>query len=41
MLLRDLKRRGTLAPELTIIDGTLGFWAALRNIYPETEKQHY
>ena len=38
-LLRDLKRRGMPAPKLTIADGALGFWAALRDIYPETEEQ--
>ena len=38
-LLRDLKRRGMPAPQLAIADGALGFWAALRDIYPETEAQ--
>jgi len=38
-LLRDLKQRGMPAPKLTIADGALGFWAALRDIYPETEEQ--
>jgi putative transposase len=38
-LLRDLKRRGMPAPKLAIADGALGFWAALRDIYPETEEQ--
>ncbi len=38
-LLRDLKRRGMPAPKLAIGDGALGFWAALRDIYPETEEQ--
>jgi len=38
-LLRDLKRRGMPAPKLAIADGALGFWAALRNIYPDTEEQ--
>jgi putative transposase len=38
-LLRDLKRRGMRAPELAIGDGTLGFWAALRDVWPETREQ--
>jgi len=38
-LLRDLKRRGMAMPILAIGDGNLGFWAALREIYPETKGQ--
>jgi putative transposase len=38
-LLRDLKRRGMPAPRLAIGDGALGFWAALRQVYPETQEQ--
>jgi transposase-like protein len=39
-LLVDLQRRGlTLAPKLTTGDGALGFWAALRQVYPETREQ--
>ena len=38
-VLRDLKRRGMLAPVLAIGDGNLGFWAALREVYPETQEQ--
>jgi putative transposase len=38
-LLRDLKRRGMPPPQLAIADGALGFWAALCDIYPETEQQ--
>jgi len=38
-LLRDLKRRGVTAPMLAVGDGNLGFWAALREVYPETEQQ--
>lgn len=38
-LLRDLKRRGLSAPKLAIGDGALGFWAALKQVYPETEEQ--
>jgi transposase-like protein len=35
-LLRDLKKRGMRAPELAVGDGALGFWSALRDIFPET-----
>lgn len=38
-LLRDLKRRGMNAPVLAIGDGALGFWAALRDTWPETTEQ--
>ena len=38
-VLRDLKRRGLAAPMLAIGDGNLGFWAALREVYPETKEQ--
>lgn len=38
-LLRDLKRRGLNAPKLAMADGALGFWAALRQVFPETEEQ--
>jgi transposase-like protein len=39
-LLVDLKNRGlTLAPQLATADGALGFWAALRQVYPETREQ--
>ena len=38
-VLRDLKRRGLPAPVLAIADGALGFWAALREVYPETQEQ--
>lgn len=38
-LLRDLKRRGLTPPLLAIGDGALGFWAALREVYPETREQ--
>jgi transposase-like protein len=38
-VLRDVKRRGMVAPVLAIGDGNLGFWAALRDVYPETRKQ--
>jgi len=38
-LLRDLKRRGLNAPKLAMADGALGFWVALRQVFPETEEQ--
>jgi putative transposase len=38
-LLRDLKKRGMRAPELAIGDGALGFWAAVRDVFPETAHQ--
>ena len=38
-LLRDLKRRGLSPPKLAVVDGVLGFWAALGEVYPETEEQ--
>jgi putative transposase len=38
-LLRDLKRRGMTAPVLAIGDGALGFWAAVRDVWPQTRHQ--
>ena len=38
-LLRDLKSRGMKAPKLAMADGALGFWAALRQVFPTTEEQ--
>ena len=38
-VLRDLKRRGLRAPVLAIGDGALGFWAAVREVWPETAEQ--
>jgi len=38
-LLRDCKRRGMRAPVLAMGDGALGFWAALRDVFPETREQ--
>ena len=38
-LLRDGKRRGMRAPVLAIGDGALGFWGALREVFPETQEQ--
>lgn len=36
-LLRDLKKRGMRAPELAVGDGALGFWSAVRDIFPQTQ----
>jgi len=38
-LLRDCKRRGMRAPVLAVGDGALGFWAALREVFPQTREQ--
>jgi len=39
-LLLDLKARGLKAPpKLAVGDGALGFWAALRKIFPQTKEQ--
>jgi transposase-like protein len=38
-LLRDLKARGMKAPKLAMADGALGFWAALRQVFPTAEEQ--
>jgi len=39
-LLIDLRQRGlALAPKLAVGDGALGFWAALRKVFPETREQ--
>jgi transposase-like protein len=38
-LLRDCRRRGMRAPVLAVGDGGLGFWAALREVFPATKEQ--
>ena len=38
-LLRDCKRRGMRAPALAVGDGALGFWKALREVFPDTKEQ--
>jgi transposase-like protein len=38
-LLRDLKKRGMKPPEVAVGDGALGFWGALRDVFPETRTQ--
>jgi transposase-like protein len=37
--LRDLKRRGMQAPVVAVGDGALGFWAAVRDVWPTTQEQ--
>jgi transposase-like protein len=37
-LMRDAKRRGMRAPVLAVGDGALGFWTALREVFPETRE---
>ena len=38
-LLRSCKRRGMSAPVLSVGDGALGFWAAVREVFPDTREQ--
>jgi putative transposase len=38
-LLRDLKKRGMRAPDLAVGDGALGFWSAIRDVFPQTRHQ--
>ena len=38
-VLRDLQRRGLQAPVDAVGDGALGFWAAVRDVWPETTEQ--
>jgi transposase-like protein len=38
-LLRDCKRRGMAPPVLVVGDGALGFWKAVRDVFPETVEQ--
>ena len=38
-LLRSCKRRGMAAPVLAVGDGALGFWAAVRDVFPTTREQ--
>jgi transposase-like protein len=37
-VLRGLKRRGMAAPLVAVGDGALGFWAAVRDVWPETRE---
>jgi transposase-like protein len=38
-LLRELQRRGMRAPMVAVGDGALGFWAAVRDVWPATRAQ--
>ena len=38
-VLRDLRRRGLRAPVMAVGDGALGFWSAVRDVWPETTPQ--
>jgi transposase-like protein len=38
-LLRGCRRRGMTAPVLVVGDGALGFWKALREVFPNTREQ--
>ncbi len=38
-LLRSCKRRGMRAPVLAVGDGALGFWKAIREVFPDTKEQ--
>jgi transposase-like protein len=38
-LLRDCARRGMRAPVLAMGDGALGFWSALREVFPQAKEQ--
>ena len=38
-LLRSCRRRGMTAPVLAVGDGALGFWKALREVFPATREQ--
>jgi len=38
-LLRDCRRRGMTAPVLAVGDGALGFWKAVREVFPATPEQ--
>jgi transposase-like protein len=38
-LLRDCRSRGMTAPVLAVGDGALGFWKALREVFPATRER--
>jgi putative transposase len=38
-VLRDCRRRGMTAPVLAVGDGALGFWKAVREVFPATREQ--
>src|SRR3546814_6992754 len=39
-LLRSCRRRGMTAPVLAVGDGALGFWKALREVFPDRSEEH-
>ena len=39
LTLSGLKRRGMRAPVLAVGDGALGFWGAIREVFPESKEQ--
>jgi transposase-like protein len=39
-MLVDLRLRGMSAPKMAVADGGLGFWAGLRDVYPDCHKQY-
>jgi putative transposase len=38
-VMRGLRRRGMTAPVVAVGDGALGFWSALRDVFPATKEQ--
>src|SRR5512135_159284 len=38
-LLRSCKRRGMCPPVVAVGDGALGFWKAVRDVFPDTSEQ--
>jgi putative transposase len=38
-VLRDVKRRGMRPPVVAVGDSALGFWAAVRDVWPKTREQ--
>jgi transposase-like protein len=38
-VLRDLTRRGMRAPVVAVADRALGFWGAVRDVWPETQAE--
>lgn len=38
-MLSNLRQRGMQAPMVAVGDGALGFWAALRDVWPDTRRQ--
>ena len=38
-VLRSLRDRGMQAPLLAVVDGALGFWGAVRDVWPDTREQ--